>query len=652
MKALMTPTYIDFETFWSNDHTLSKMSPTEYVMHPDTEVISVAIKVGDFPTDVIFGESEIKRCLDALDWSDLMAIGHNMSGFDAMILAWKFGIRPKMWGCTAAMARSRYAKTCGVSLKALAKELGVGAKLDLEATNTKGKHLKDFTPEELGAMKQYNKVDTELCAKLFKALAKGFPKRELVQIDMTTRMLVQTQFSLDYDLVRRTLAAVKEDKQKSLLDLAQRLGIESYAITAVEHGVGIEEQVRTELASAPKFAALLTKLGVEVPMKASPTTIDREVPALAKTDEAFIKLQEHENPLVAAAARARLEVKSTLLETRLEAFIRAADACNGKLPVPLKYAGADTTGRWSGEQYNMQNLPRIPRDKEGNIIYRHSNALRLSLLAPKGKQVIVADLSGIELRVNHFLWKVPSSMALFKADPAKADLYKDFASALYNVALEAVTKDQRQVGKVAHLGLGFGAGAATFKKVAKLMAGIELSEGEAVSIVGKWRDEYTQIVEGWAAFQENLPKILQGVESAIDPWGLCVTEKKAVRLPSGRRIYYPALIKQRDETTGKSEWWYGENRHRARIYGGKGVENLVQALARDVIADCALAFNRATGLSPALMVHDELVYVVPEDDAKDKLELLQRIMRTPPSWWPELVTWSEGDVANCYGEAK
>lgn len=648
----MLPVYIDFESYWSVDHTLSKMAPTEYIMHPDTEIISVAVKAADYPTDVIFGEDEIRRHLKALDWSNIMAIGHNMSGFDAMILAWRFGIRPKMWGCTAAMARSKHGKTCGVSLKALSRELGVGAKLDLEATNTKGKHLKDFSPEELLAMEAYNKVDTELCAKLFKALSKGFPKAELLHIDMTTRMLVEPQFHLDYALVQSALDTVRQDKQKSLRDLAHLLGIEDYAAEAVEHGVGIEEQVRTQLASAPKFAALLTKLGVDVPMKPSPTTLDKEVPALAKTDDAFLKLQEHADPVVAAAARARLEVKSTLLETRLEAFIRAADACDGKLPVPLKYCGADTTGRWSGEQYNMQNLPRIPRDKLGNIVDKPSNALRLSLLAPKGKKVIVADLSGIELRVNHFLWKVPSSMALFQADPEKADLYKEFASSLYNVDKSDVTKDQRQVGKVAHLGLGFGAGSATFKKVAKLMAGIELSDADAVNVVNTWREEYNPIVGGWAAFQEHLPKILQGVESAIDPWGLCVTEKNAVRLPSGRRIYYPALVKERDDTTGKSEWWYGQGRHRARIYAGKGVENLVQALARDVIADNALAFRRQTGLSPALMVHDELVYVVPEAEAAHSLALLQGLMRQPPKWWPELVTWSEGDIAHSYGEAK
>lgn len=79
---------------------------------------------------------------------------------------------------------------------------------------------------------------------------------------------------------------------------------------------------------------------------------------------------------------------------------------------------------------------------------------------------------------------------------------------------------------------------------------------------------------------------------------------------------------------------------------------MVQALARDVIAGNCYDFYKATGLEPAMMVHDELVYIVKEDEAHDRLEQLQTIMRTPPTWWPELVTWSEGDVADSYGAAK
>lgn len=645
---------LDFETYWDTNHTLSKMSPTEYVMHEDTEIQSVSVKIGDAQTYVLFGEDAIRKNFRTIDWADSMVIGHNMSGFDSMILAWRFGINPKMYGCTAAMARSQYSKTShsvggrsltGVSLKKLSAELGIGFKLDLEAINTKGKRLENFTQDEINAMSEYNKVDTDLCFGIFKKLYSRFPKQELLLIDMTTRMLVEPKFELDTAMVEVALSMERDNKRKSLHELAKTLGIAQYAADALESGESIEEIVRSQLASAKKFGELLESLGIEVPMKPSPTNPAKQTQALAKTDEAFTKLTSHPNPLVAAAAQARLDVKSTILETRLQAFLNAGKACSGKLPVPLKYAGADTTGRWSGEQYNMQNLPRIGGKP------KPSDALRNALKAPKGHMVVVADLSGIELRVNHFLWKVPSSMSLFQADPEKADLYKEFAASLYDVEKADVTKDQRQVGKVAHLGLGFGAGGATFQKVAKLMAGIELDTGESTEIVNKWREEYWQIVEGWQAFQKSLPQILQGTEQAIDPWGMCVTEKNAVCLPSGRKIYYPHLVKERDDN-GRYEWWYGAGRTRARIYAGKGVENLVQALARDVIAEHAVKFFKSTGLRPALMVHDELVYVVPEADAQQCLDELQQIMRSGVSWWPELVTWSEGDIAKSYGSAK
>ena len=90
----------------------------------------------------------------------------------------------------------------------------------------------------------------------------------------------------------------------------------------------------------------------------------------------------------------------------------------------------------------------------------------------------------------------------------------------------------------------------------------------------------------------------------------------------------------------------------AKIYAGKIDENIVQHLARCVIADNALEIRRVSQLVPALMVHDELVYVVPTDQAQETLDMVQGIMRTPPTWWPELLTWSEGDIGDTYGDAK
>lgn len=642
----LIPIFIDAETYWDSDHTLSKMSPTEYVMSPKTEIISMSIKVKDCPTDVFFGEKAIRKGLECLDWSTIMAIGHNMSGFDAMILKWRFGIQPAMWGCTAAMARSRYAKTCGVSLAKLVQELGVGEKKDAILHSTKGRYLKDFTPQEIEAMKTYNREDTEQCAALFRKLVKGFPRDELMLIHLTTQMLVNPKFVLDKSLVEAALSVERDQKHKALLELAKLLRADADAPVGLDWSDedAVAEFVRSEMASAARFSKLLESCQVEVPMKPSPTNPLKTTPALAKTDDEFIKLQDHRHPIVSAAARVRLSVKSTLLETRLQAFLRAADACNGRLPVPLKYAGADTTGRWSGEQYNMQNLPRIGSKP------KTSDALRNSLKAPPGHKVVVADLSGIELRVNHFLWKVEESMELYQQD-AEADLYRAFAAARYGITPDEVTKDQRQLAKVAQLGLGFGAGAATFRKVAKLMGGLELSEEEAVEVVESWRATYHRIATGWRICHAELSDIRQGIETPIDPWGMCVTEHEAIRLPSGRRIHYPSLRQERDDK-GKTEWWYGEGRHKARIYAGKIDENIVQALARDVIAGNAVSFYKQTKLEPVLMVHDELVYVVPEAEADDVLNELQAVMRTPPTWWPELITWSEGDVANTYGAAK
>lgn len=411
------------------------------------------------------------------------------------------------------------------------------------------------------------------------------------------------------------------------------------------------EAVRAVLASASKFAKLLEYLNCEVPMKVSKTQKDGEptkfIPALSKNDEGMLALLEHYDPMVAAAAEARLSVKSTLLQTRINKFLRAGRACGGKLPVPIRYYGADTTGRDSGEQYNMLNLPRIGKEP------KLSDALRMSLCAPKGYKVIVADLSGIEMRVNHFLWMVEYSMAMWRKDP-NADLYKQSAVALYNILAEEVTSAQRQMEKVKALGLGFGAGGKTFKDVAKIMSGgqVILTEDEAKEQVYSWRQQHHKIVTGWRTCHNSLDHIVEGRELPIDPWGLCHTSREGIVLPSNRVIRYPDLRKEVDRKSGNEEWWYGQGRHKARIYAGKIDENIVQALARDVMVEAEAQFFRDTGLISVLRVYDELVYVVPESDALNLLAHLQSILRTPPKWWPELVTWSEGDSADRYGEAK
>jgi hypothetical protein len=639
---------VDLETFWSKTHSLSKMSPIDYAMHPETEIISCSVKVGAYNTDVFFGEDDIRHAFKSIEGrvSKGLMIAHNMSAFDALIFAWRFKLKPRMWGCTLAMARPIHAKTVGLSLGKLVAHYGLGVKDNRALRATQGKHLADFTDAERQDMKTYNRDDTDQCYALFNKLRPYYNAKELWHLDTTIRMFVEPKFMLDPALLDIALVEEQKRKRYAMLKLGKHLrsgDSASAAVMLAKTLPELEEAIRIEVASAPKFSAILNSLGVETPMKPSPSVAGKMVPALAKTDEGFIELQEHPNDVVVAATMARLAVKSTLLETRIGAFQRAGAAVGGLLPIPTHYCGADTTGRRSGFLYNPLNLPRVGKPP------KISDALRNSMMAPPGYKVVVSDLSGIEMRVNHFLWRVPYSTAMWKKDPT-ADLYRASGAVTYECTAEEVTKDQRQIEKIKALGLGFGAGAATFLRIAKTMGGLDISLEQSDLWVKEWRHMHADITAGWKTCHRALNFVLTGERFDIDPAGMCYTEHGAIVLPSERRIRYPLLRNEKKD--GKTEWFYGEGRHKARIYAGKIDENVVQSVARDVVCDISIQVYRETGFRPVMEVYDELVYIVPESVAQDHLDVVSRVMRTPPKWWPDLVTWSEGDIADTYGAAK
>ncbi|MEA3639945.1 MAG: DNA polymerase [Lamprobacter sp.] len=870
----------------------------------------------------------------------------NCSEFDALIAAWVYDVRPAAWGCTLAMARPHYAKAVGGSLKALAEQFGLQAKGSLEATNTKGKHLEDFSPEEVEAMREYNKLDVEITYELFKRLRPMTSSREMKLIDITTRMFVEPQFHLN----EAALQIAKESEQKrrlqSLQDLAARLGEPDIP------------SVKKMLGSAAKFKDLLWAQGVDCPMKISPTT-GKSIPALAKTDRGMADLLEHPNELIRHAAEVRLEVKSTLLESRIAWFLDTVRA-DGRMPVPLRYCGADQTWRWSGTaggncfggdtevltrqgwrrfdewrgepimqwwpdgrltfeetpgylakphegdvveinsrfvsgvftpdhrfvscpptktgikertadwiatHSGLDNIPlggvwegapnslyspdetrlmvaiaadgyvdsrgminfgfrkarkaqrlrdllvrcgvsfferektpqqghsgsqltttfhfrdsrfskglgrwllqlsqeallaaseeiihwdgwshhnggspnfctanredalwaatlwhltghasrvRVyppPKGSSANcqdrwvlhrraskhtsittatdvtvrefvgtvycasvessyILVRHNDGvfvcgqcqnlpridpdnpkptdiLRNSLIAPPGYKIVVSDLSGIELRVNHFLWKVPESMRLYQEN-AQADLYRAYAARVYNCKPEEVTKEQRRYAKLCMLSLGYQTGWQKFQNTAR-NSGLLMSEQEAKEAVYGWRDHFSEIASGWKILQDAIPDIARGESYTLDSWGLFQTEKHGIRfLPYDTLIHYPGLKLEDD-----GGWTYQKTpRKRAHLFGGKMCEQLVSHLSRQVMVDAILSIAK-TDLGRqyplAHTVHDEIIYVVKEEDAEEMFKLVNTTLSTSPTWWPELVVFSEGDVADSYGAAK
>jgi len=625
----MTPVFLDFETYWGSDYTLSKMSQIEYVMDDRFETISCGIKVGGGDTVVYVGD-EIGPALAEIDWDNTIAVAHNMA-FDGLILAWRYGYTPALWACTLCMARPIHGKDVGGSLKYLSEYYGYQPKGVLQ---TKGRRLADLLPAEIAALRTYNVTDVDICHDLFKTFLPVTTPGELLLIDRTLRMALEPRLEADTVLLEHGLRAERARKEKALQRLSARLHM-------------TPAMLRQELASTQKFAALLESWGVEVPTKPSPAT-GKPIPALAKTDYGMQDLLEHEDELVRTASELRLDVKSTILETRLETMIRLARASGGKMPVTLRYYGATNTGRWSGDTWNPQNLPRVNPNQ-----FKLTDVLRLSLKAPEGHQIVVADLAGIELRVNMHLWQVPYAMALYQADPDRADLYKAFAATLYQVPVEQVDKTMRQMGKISHLGLGYGSSAATFRRVAKTMGGVEVSQDEAEKIVNTWREAHQEVVQGWWKCTAALHAMYSGREMAIDPWGLCKTGKDCIVLPRGILRYTD--LRQENDDNGKPNWVYGKGRYKSKIYSSKLDENLVQALSRYVLSDIMLAYAQ-TELGQAYpivhCVHDELVVVAKDDDAQAVLDLLLTLMKTPPTWWPELVTSAEGSYAPRYGEAK
>lgn len=199
------------------------------------------------------------------------------------------------------------------------------------------------------------------------------------------------------------------------------------------------------------------------------------------------------------------------------------------------------------------------------------------------------------------------------------------------------------------LGLGYGVGWKKFKDVARLMGGIELSDDEAKRVTYAWRDTYQQITTGWKRCDIALDVIYDGGKLFhIDPWELCTATKQGIKTPKGA-IYYHGLHRE------GNEWWYGKGRSRARIYGPKVVENLVQHLSRHVMTDAMLSFERENISKHCPMVHtvhDEVILVAPDSLAEEALDILQDKLRTPPTWWPELITYSEGGIAQDYGSVE
>jgi DNA polymerase len=457
---------------------------------------------------------------------------------------------------------------------------------------------------------EYCKTDVVLTLGLFEKMVGYFPMEELKLIDLTIRMFSEPSLMLDDDVLRDHLDDIKFKKE-----------------TLLKGGLS-----KDELMSNDKFASLLEAYGVVPPRKISATT-GKETWAFAKTDEGFKALLEHEKEDVQLLASARLGVKSTIEETRTERFIQIAE--RGLLPIPLRYYAAHT-GRWGGDdKVNLQNLPR-------------TSMLKYSIKAPKGYVVIDSDSSQIEARTLAWLAEQNDLVDAFEKGE---DVYKIMASSIYNKDISQISKDERFVGKTTILGSGYGMGGKKFQAQLKNF-NVDIAEEEASRIVSVYRETYEWIPVLWQKAHKALDAILNDKHMDLGRNGvLQVQGKKGIRLPNGLYIKYPNL-RQIENEQGKLEYVYDTKKGKAtipnRIYGGKVVENVCQALARIIIGYQMLVI--AKKYKVVMTVHDAIAIIAPEAEAETAQEFVEMCMRLRPDWALELPLNCESGVGVSYGD--
>ena len=603
---------VDFETYYDRDFSLTKLTTEEYIRSDRFEVIGVSVKVNNEGTEWASGTHEqIKQWLqESFRWSDSLVLAHNTL-FDGAILNWRFGVNPRAWLDTLCMGRAIHGVEVGGSLKALAERYSLGEK-GTEVLNALGKGRLDFSEAELARYGDYCINDVELTYKLFSRLARKFPKQELKIIDTTLRMFIEPRLELDTTLLVSHLERIKVIKD----DLLSAAG-----------------EDKSALMSSDKFAELLRGLDVTPPTKMSPAT-GKMTYAFAKTDQEFLALADHPDGRVQTLVAARLGNKSTLEETRTQRFIDIAS--RGTLPVPIRYYAAHT-GRFGGDdKINLQNLPS--RGANGN-------QLKKAIVAPKGYTIIDADSSQIEARVLAWL---AGQNDLVEAFFNQEDVYKKMASAIYGIAESDVDKSQRFVGKTTILGAGYGMGALKFQVQLKNM-GVDVELDEAKRIIDIYRRTNSAIVKLWRQAQVMLVSLSQGDEAPLGKAGVVqvMPEDSAVKLPSGLLMRYDDLQFEQDDKKG-IQFHYRTRRGRTKIYGGKVIENVCQALARCIIAEQMLRI--AKKYKVVLTVHDSIAVCVRDAEAEDAQVYVEQCMRWVPAWAEGLPVNCESGAGKSYGD--
>lgn len=621
---------LDFETY--SDVDLQKCGVYSYTASDDFEILLFAFAFDNDEVQVIdiaCGEEIPKDVLSALTDDSFIKTAFN-ANFERTCLSkhLKKQLSPISWQCTAVQSAML---GLPLSLEGVSQVLGLEQKKMKEgkeliryfsipckptkSNNGRTRNLPCHSPEKWADFKKYCKRDVEV-ERAIRTRLKAYPispkEQEIYILD---QQINDRGILVDKLLVRNAIECDMHQKEDNLTKARKLTGLDNPN-------------------SVAQLKEWLLENGVEIESLSK-----KAVTELAKDTDGEIEI----------LLNLRLQLAKTSIK-KYEAIERAV-CKDGRVRGMLQFYGANRTGRWAGRLVQVHNLPQnhtkdltLARNllKSGRypdleMLFKSvptllSELIRTAFIPTKDSRFIVADFSAIEARVIAWLAGEKWRMDVFSTH---GKIYEASASQMFKVPIESITKGSplRQKGKVSELALGYGGSVGALTAMGALDMG--LTEEEFQPLVNAWRAANPNITKFWWDVDRAAIKAVKEKSSqTIGRIGF--TYKSGIlfiTLPSGRNLAYikPRIELNKFGREGITYEGIGESKRWCRIdtYGPKLVENIVQATARDILAEAMLRLDKK-GFDIVCHVHDEVVLEVPNGEAS--IEVINEIMEVNPLW--------------------
>jgi DNA polymerase bacteriophage-type len=643
---------IDIETFSSVD--IKKSGLYKYVQSLDFQILLFACSFDGEPVRVIdLAQGEILpiKLVEALQNPNVIKHAYNAS-FEWYALN-KFYYSPlEQWRCT--MLHGLY---CGYTAGLAATAVALGLPQDKRKMGTGSALIKTFCVPVKPTAKNGQRT-------------RNLPHHEPEKWNLFKEYCRQDVVT-EMEIERRLSAFPVPEEEQRLWELDQK--INAYGVKVdqklIEGALYCSEQITNEL-----MQEAIQLSGLQNPKSVKQLTKWLE----EKTGEEIINLQkgtvkELIESTNSEAAKRMLEIRQELSKTSVKKYTAMSEVVSegGRVRGLLQFYGANRTGRWAGRLVQVQNLPKnyletlshareCVKEKKvdalkliyGNVPDTLSQLIRTAFIPSEGHTFLVADFSAIEARIIAWLAGEHWRLQVFATH---GKIYEASASQMFGVPIEKIAKgnpeyELRQKGKVAELSLGYQGSSGALIAMGALKMG--LTEDELPEIVKRWRASNKRIVDLWYSIENAALEVMR-TGQATEIKGLIIAREidymskqdfLTVILPSKRKLFYAQPFLQNNEFGREALYYRGMNQDTKKwenipTYGGKLTENIVQAIARDCLAE-SLKRLQAAGYQTVMHVHDECVLEVPKDKAD--LKAVTDIMGYPIAWAPGLLLKAEG----------